>query len=209
MNYRNRIRKESHRNCKQTKVILPGEWFSMLPSGFMGSVLFLLAACQFFYYLYDLLYGHTINFVGNRTFSIILMLGMAGLCIASAIGMSRHAACQIRLLDRQIECFRPFQRRVVLDYDKCTVRINYHIQSGRRFYWITLSYGEPRDYQKSKNPHNGTNSILCQPGFIRMIYRPEVYDALLRVLPPKQRAQLLEELRAWELRTHRRRLMRK
>ena len=77
-----------------------------------------------------------------------------------------------------------------LEYNKCIIGMDYHIQNGNKIWWIYLCYGKMPPY---KNPHLGNriNSIQCQPGFIRIMYREEVYNALIEVLPKNQKTALI------------------
>lgn len=76
----------------------------------------------------------------------------------------------------------------------CNVGMDYHIQNGSRIWWIYISEGPVPEY-KSKNPTNRINSIKIRPGFIRIMYSNEVYDALIDVLPKKQKTALITAVR--------------
>ena len=76
-----------------------------------------------------------------------------------------------------------------LEYEKCSVGMDWHIQNGNKVWWIYLCYGRKPLYQ-TKKPSNRMNTLKCKPGFIRIMYRDEVYDALISVLPKKQKNAL-------------------
>ena len=94
----------------------------------------------------------------------------------------QQTLCSIQFHHEFAVCRIPFGKDVEIVYDKCSVGFDYHIQNGNKIWWIYLCYGKMPPY---KNPHLGNriNSIQCQPGFIRIMYREEVYNALIEVLP--------------------------
>jgi hypothetical protein len=76
-----------------------------------------------------------------------------------------------------------------LQYEKCTVGMDWHQQNGNKIWWIYLCYG-PKPSYRTKNPTQRMNTLKCQPNFIRILYRDDVYEALLMELPKKQRVAL-------------------
>lgn len=76
-----------------------------------------------------------------------------------------------------------------LEYEKCTIGMDWHSQNGNRIWWIYLCYGRKPVY-KSNNPNKRMNTLKCQPGFIRIMYSDAVYEALMDVLPKKQKIGL-------------------
>lgn len=76
-----------------------------------------------------------------------------------------------------------------MEYEKCNVGMDYHAQNGQQVWWIYLCYGYPPKF-KSKNTANRMNALKIRPGFIKIMYSDEVYDALLEVLPKKQKTGL-------------------
>ena len=79
--------------------------------------------------------------------------------------------------------------KFVLEYEKCTVGMDWHEQNGNKIWWIYLTYGYKPSYQ-SKNPAKRINSQKCRPGFIRIMYSDEVYQSLISVLPKNQNRAL-------------------
>lgn len=114
--------------------------------------------------------------------------------VLCAVYSCQYTMCKVVLFDRYLLCKIPFARNIELLYDKCYIGMDYHIQNGWKVWWIYLSYGKMPPY---KNPHLGNriNSVKCQPGFVRIMYRKEVYAALLDVLPKKQRTALISAYR--------------
>ena len=76
-----------------------------------------------------------------------------------------------------------------LAYEKCTIGMDWHKQNGNKIWWIYLCLGRMSCFQ-SKNPAKRINALDCKPGFIRIMYRDEVYEELISVLPKKQRSAL-------------------
>ena len=76
-----------------------------------------------------------------------------------------------------------------IEYDKCTIGMDWHKQNGNLIWWIYLCYGHMPVY-RNNNPHNRINALRCRPGFIRIMYRENVYEALVSVLPKKQKIAL-------------------
>jgi len=81
------------------------------------------------------------------------------------------------------------QSAFYMNYDQCCVGMDYHIQNGNKVWWIYLCIGPTPKY-KGKNPVNRINTVKIRPGFVRIMYSDAVYDALITVLPKKQKTAL-------------------
>lgn len=105
-----------------------------------------------------------------------------------------YSMCKIIINPDHILCKMPLHKNIVLLYEHCYIGMDYHVQNGGKIWWIYFCYGKMPPY---KNPHLGNriNSIKCQPGFIRIMYRDEVYDTLLETLPKKQKTALISARR--------------
>jgi hypothetical protein len=73
-----------------------------------------------------------------------------------------------------------------MQYDDCSIGMDFHTQSGIKVWWIYLCKGSLHAHKKGKQ----INSVKIQPGFIRIMYSDEVYQALIEVLPKKQQTAL-------------------
>ena len=105
------------------------------------------------------------------------------------------SAWRVIIQQNVIVCKGPFPRDTFfLEYDKCTIGMECHQQNGNPIWWIYLCYGRRYNYRSAKNSKS-INSINCQPGFIRIMYRDEVYEALIDVLPRNQRNALISSRR--------------
>lgn len=82
-----------------------------------------------------------------------------------------------------------FVKSFVLYYDRCIVGMDYATTTGTTRWWIYLSYG-PLPKYKGKSPANRINSLRTKPGFVRIQFYEEVYEALLQVLPKHQKVCL-------------------
>lgn len=102
---------------------------------------------------------------------------------------SPYAFSVIEIRNDSAVCYIPFHRNFTINYEKCYIGFDYHKQNGRKIWWIYFCYGKMPPY---KNPQLGNriNSLKCQPGFIRIMYRDEVYEALMEVLPQRQKTSL-------------------
>ena len=75
-----------------------------------------------------------------------------------------------------------------LEYHKCNVGMDYSWANGRKVWWIYLCYGPPPRYSSKSLDRISTEKY--RPGFIKMHYREDFYNALLEVLPERQRRGL-------------------
>ena len=75
-------------------------------------------------------------------------------------------------------------------YQDCNVGMDYHRQNRRKVWWIYLCYGSPPQYKRDI-PANRINSVKIAPGFVKIMYSDEVYNALIEVLPKKQKTALV------------------
>ena len=71
-------------------------------------------------------------------------------------------------------------------YNDCSIGMDFHTQYGRKVWWIYLCKGTLYAHKNGKQ----INSVKIKPGFIRIMYSDEVYQALIAVLPPKQQKSL-------------------
>lgn len=77
-----------------------------------------------------------------------------------------------------------------IEYEKCNIGMDYSCRSGGKIWWIYICYGSPPRF-KSANSPNRMNAVKFKPGFIKMHYNDNVYNALLEVLPKQQRSALI------------------
>lgn len=124
-----------------------------------------------------------------RPFPILIGIIIITLWIALLKITSPYAVSVLEFHEDRVVCLIPFYQKLEIEYNKCFIGFDYHNQNGNKIWWIYLCYGKMPPY---KNPKLGNriNSIKCQPGFVRIMYRDDVYDALMDVLPKKQKTAL-------------------
>lgn len=110
-------------------------------------------------------------------------------CILVSIILTRILCRYVLLYPDHIVCRGLFSQKIVMDYSKCYVGVDYGNHQNGKTWWIYLSY-EPYPPFKKGAYYNRINAQYCKQGFIRTMYRDEVYQALMKVLPKKQRTML-------------------
>lgn len=122
--------------------------------------------------------------------AIVLLFSFSFFSLLMVIFTGMKSAWRVRIQQKCIICKGLLPRSTFsIEYDKCTIGMDWHSQNGNRIWWIYLCYGRKPEY-KSTNPNQRMNTLKCQPGFIRIMYSHEVYEALMNVLPKKQRTGL-------------------
>lgn len=92
---------------------------------------------------------------------------------------------KVRFEPDRVVCFAPLCRDIIIEFERCNLGFDYHVQHGRKVWWIYLCYG-PKPAYKPTHPGNRINALKCREGFVRILYRDDVYAALLAVLPKRQ-----------------------
>ncbi len=128
----------------------------------------------------------------DKQLSPFIVLGCSGFVVLSVYCFRitlRGAGSWVEFCDTHLVCKAPFHRDIVIEYDRCFIGMDYHVQNGGRIWWIYFCYGKMPPY---KNPKSGNriNSVQCQPGFVRILFREEVYDHLLSILPKHPKSAL-------------------
>lgn len=116
---------------------------------------------------------------------VICSFGCIFAIITAFPALRRIEICQNKVICKGLLPRDTFE----LEYANCNVGIDYHCQYGRKIWWIYLCYGPHPRFKKS-NQSNRTNALKIKPGFIKIMYSDEVYNALIEVLPKKQRTAL-------------------
>lgn len=109
--------------------------------------------------------------------------------LSVAIWTNRIGGRYVLICPKRIICKALFCRDIVIEYDKCNIGIDYSNNKGCRQWWIYLSYIPYPPFKKDAY-YNRINSRYCKQGFIRIMYNDDIYQALMDVLPKKQRIAL-------------------
>ena len=124
----------------------------------------------------------------QNTGGVILFIFFALVALVTAAYTLVPGIRRVQILPNKILCLGLLPRHTFeIDYNACTIGMDYHLQNGNPIWWIYLCNGAPRQYFTTKK----INSAKIQPGFIRIMYSDEVFEALLEVLPKKQRTSLI------------------
>ena len=107
-----------------------------------------------------------------------------------AIITSFPAFRRVEIFPEKVICKGLFpQETFEIEYARCNIGMDCHHQYGRKIWWIYLCYG-PHPKFKASDKSNHINTMRIKPGFVKIMYSDEVYEALIMVLPKKQRTAL-------------------
>lgn len=84
--------------------------------------------------------------------------------------------------------------RFEIPYEDCNAGFEYHEANGQTFWWLYICQGAPPKYPAADR-RNRISKEKIRPGFIKMTYSDEVYEALVQVLPKRQRDYLTSSRR--------------
>ena len=127
-------------------------------------------------------------YADQNTGGVILFIFFALVALVTAAYTLVPGIRRVQILPDKIRCLGLLPRHTFeMAYDTCTIGMDNHLQNGNPIWWIYLCNGAPRQYFTTKK----INGAKIQPGFIRIMYSDEVYEALLEVLPKKQRTSLI------------------
>lgn len=117
-------------------------------------------------------------------FHIVALFNIV-LDIVIAILTAIPAARRVEIYQDKIVCKGLFPAQSYeLYYEKCNIGMDYSWQNGSKLWWIYICYGNPPRF-KTYSP-NRMNAVKFRPGYIKMHYNDDIYNALLSVLPKKQ-----------------------
>lgn len=163
---------------------MPKKYYST-PIGIAVPIVFLGYAIFFsVLFFHELGKGH-VEKTSDLLFWVFTIMG----CILVSIILTRILCRYVLLYPDHIVCRGLFSQKIVMDYSKCYVGVDYGNHQNGKTWWIYLSY-EPYPPFKKGAYYNRINAQYCKQGFIRTMYRDEVYQALMEVLPKKQRTML-------------------
>lgn len=125
--------------------------------------------------------------------------GLIIMALLFVVGTIPNATWRIEILSDRLLCKGILPRQTfTLWYTKCNIGMDYHLQNGRKVWWIYLCNGVPPKYQP-KYRGIQINQQPIQPGFVKIMYSEEVYHALLEKLPQNLCSGLVSSFRFTEL----------
>lgn len=133
-------------------------------------------------------------FAEGETGTGFIFAGYSICLIAFLIWCWDRTMWKVQIKPDSVVCSAPFCKDIIIEYNKCTIGVDYHLQGTNKVWWIYLSDGKQPVYE-SNNPHSRMNSLKCCSGFIRLMYRQEIYDTFVELLPKKQKNALVTAAR--------------
>jgi len=131
------------------------------------------------------------NDIPGILISALFCIGSIGFAIYTVFPAIRR----VEFHSDQIVCFGLLPKdKFTIYYRSCHIGMDYHMQNGNKIWWIYIYEGLPPRF-KGSNPANRLNAIKIKPGFVKVIYSDEVYEALMAVLPKKQCTALMTACR--------------
>ncbi len=144
----------------------------------------LLLAGVFCYVGYRVGWQNATDIIAVGAFLVIMSVGIALFTL-------RMGTRRIELYEDRVVCKGVLPKDTFeITYETSSVGMDWHQQSGSTVWWICIYQGRFPPY-KGKGVSSRVNSIKIQPGFIRIMYSEEVYNAFLEVLPKKQKTALV------------------
>ncbi len=131
--------------------------------------------------------------VGWQDASDVIAIGvfMEIMSLGIALFTLRMGTRRIELYEDRVVCKGVLPKDTFeIIYETSSVGMDWHQQSGSMVWWICIYKGRFPPY-KGKGVSNRVNSIKIHPGFIRIMYSEEVYNAFLEVLPKMQKTALI------------------
>lgn len=117
------------------------------------------------------------------------------ICFIPAIATLPQCIRRVEIRSDYICCRGILPRSTfTIDWDACSIGMDYHCQSGRKVWWIYVCDGTLSNYMPPEKLHK-INSVKIKPGFVRIMYSDRVYTTLLEVLPKKQQTALISARR--------------
>ena len=170
--------------------------FHCMPTVVVCPIIFFAASLLYVYFLLN----PDINFVNAAgepdPLGGKLVVG-GGLLLGLVLAFtSLHTALRrVELTDDRVICRGMFPWETFeIPYEGCSVGFDYHIAGGGRFWWIYICEGAPPKYP-ANDKRNRISKEKIRPGFIKLTYSEEAFQALAQVLPRKQRDYLVSSRR--------------
>lgn len=162
-----------------------------------GNVATLVLLAENIFIVCGIYFGFVPSRVSFTTEDIFVFIGLNLLALggfACAGMMWTRGARYVLVEPSRLICKCPFRKDIVMEYERCIVGMDYSEGISMTVWWIYLTY-EPLPKYNPKIPANRINALKYKDGFVRIAYSDEVYEALLAVLPKKQKNALVSAYR--------------
>ncbi len=119
-----------------------------------------------------------------------LTIAYITLCLAGIIFTLPYCMRRVEIYKDKIVCksILPSQTYEI-EYEKCNLGIDYSWARNGNVWWLYICYGQPPRFKSTSLDRIA--AMKYRPGFIKMHYSEEVYNALLEVLPKQKRYSLM------------------
>lgn len=111
-------------------------------------------------------------------------------CVWYVIYFSRQSIAYIRFYSDHLECYVPFQSRIKLEYNMCIVGMGFSFSTSKKVFWIYFRDQSEQKTYLSQHPPKKINEERCRTGFVRIMYREDLYNTIIDLLPKKHRVAL-------------------
>ena len=165
--------------------------FDCIPGSRMIPLISLLGTCL-------MIYNSYMCFTEGEKVAGIVSFLCATFCFVFFIWCWDRTMWKVHIHEKSVVCKAPFEKDIVMEYENCTIGVDYHLVANGKCWWIYFCQGKPPVFDPKKN-YKRMNSLKCKQGFIRIAYQEEIYYALLGVLPKKQKTALITAVRCARL----------
>lgn len=112
------------------------------------------------------------------------------LCLTGVIITLPYAMRRVEIYKDKIVCKCIFPSQTYeIEYEKCNLGINYSWARNGNVWWLYICYGQPPRFKSTSIDRIA--ALKFKPGFIKMHYSEDLYNALLEVLPKQKRYSLM------------------
>ena len=121
----------------------------------------------------------------------------AAVTLSFLIWQWKRTVWNVLIFEHGVVCRALFCRPIFISFDDCRVGFGYHIQGSGKVWWIYLC--DSRSRFDTRFLCNKINTLKCEDGFIRIIYRQDLFAELMDRLPRQHRETLLSEKRFYRI----------
>lgn len=120
----------------------------------------------------------------------VVTIFILSLSLCMAIVLLPYCMRRVEIYKDKIVCksILPSQTYEI-EYEKCNLGIDYSWARNGNVWWLYICYGQPPRFKSTSLDRIA--AMKYRPGFIKMHYSEELYNALLEVLPKQKRYSLM------------------